>query len=238
MKISANRRGAASRSIRRAEARNLQKFIGKALRAPAAPEPPVVAGKLLRGDAISFLNFLRDGACKEFRDVLFGGLETSAGQMVSEFRKALKFHGYYHGQPRKLTNNARTKKQLKKFARRAYRGDPDRRGVVFWERVAWLLWNSYSDLMALRNRAERIKQQEIKRIASIPAKRTERAAYMRRYRVRQDAKRHTKGARYITPEAKQRWREERRSLTASTEVTARKPARGKQKELRQKGELS
>jgi hypothetical protein len=46
-------------------------------------------------------------------------------------------------------SKATTKKLLKKFARLAYRGDPDRRGVVFWERVAWLLWDSYADLMAV-----------------------------------------------------------------------------------------
>jgi hypothetical protein len=174
---------------------------------------------VLGDDPISFFSFLRDNTCKEFCDVLFGGTDTSAGQMLREFREATKFHGYYHGCPGKLSNNARTKKRLKQFARRAYRGDPDRRGVVYWERIAWLLWNSYSDLMALRSRAERIKQQEIKRIASIPAKQTARASYMRGYRARRDAKRHAESARYVAPEAKQRWRDERRSLKAQTDTT-------------------
>jgi len=222
MKAPANRRNAPARPIGRAKTRNTQKFIGKALRAPVAPEPLVIAGKLLRGDAISFLNFLHDDACKELCDVVFGGPDSSAGQMLQEFRKATKFHGYYHGCPGKLSNNARTKKRLKQFARRAYRGDPDRRGVMYWERIAWLLWNSYSDLMALRSRAEKIKQQEIKRIASIPAKQTARASYMRGYRARRDAKRHAESARYVLPEAKQRWRDERRSSKAQTDATGPK----------------
>src|SRR3954468_8258027 len=71
--------------------------------------------------------------------------------------------------PGKLTETkATTKKLLKSFARLAYRGDPDRPGVVFWEPVAWLLWESYAALMALRARAEKIKQQEIEISRTLP----------------------------------------------------------------------
>ena len=212
---------------RRARVRNSQKFSRNALRPAAGREPnreldpPILAGELLTGGKISFLEFLSDGACEKFCNLLFGGADTSAGTMLREFRSATEFHyfGHRRGKPgRKKPRNpgklieskAATKKRLKKFARLAYRGDPDRRGVAFWERVAWLLWDSYAALMALRRRAERIKQQEIKRIASLPAKRAERAAYMRRYRDKQRAK----GARYFKEEAKRRWRERRGGSTS------------------------
>jgi hypothetical protein len=172
----------------RPRARNTQNFIGKSLRAPAAPESPVIGDDLLSGDAIGFADFLRDAGCRNFCSSLFGGKDTSAGTMLWEFRKALDFPHYYHGRPGKLTSNTATKKLLKTFARRAYRGDPDRRGVTFWERVAWLLWNVYAALMALRSRAETIKRQEIARLARKAAKRTSRAAYMRRYRAEQGTK--------------------------------------------------
>src|SRR5437588_384887 len=172
----------------RVGARNTQNFIGKALRAPAAPEPPVIGGDLLGGDPIGFADFLTDGACRNLCSLLFGDKGTSAGTMLWEFRKALDFPRYYHGRPGKLTSNTATKKLLKTFARRAYRGDPDRRGITFWERVAWLLWNAYAALMALRSRAETIKRQEIVRLARMAAKRTSRAAYMRRYRAEQGTK--------------------------------------------------
>jgi hypothetical protein len=184
------------RARKRTKGRNAQNFIGKSLRAPPAPSPPVVAAPPLTGEPISFLDFLTSRTCAEFCALVFGGRETSAGQMLHEFRKAAKFPAYYHGRPGKLTENAQTRKLLKHFARRAYRGDPDHRGVNFWERVAWLLWNSYAALMALRHRAENIKQQEIKRIESIPAKRKQRAAFMRRYRAKRDAKRRAKNTRY------------------------------------------
>jgi len=195
-----------------AQTRNTHNPSDTALRAPAAPKPPVVAGKLLAGEAIGFLEFLADGACAKFCGVLFGGAGTSVGTMLSEFRKATKFPAYYYGRPGKLIDNAATNKLLKNFARRAYRGDPDRRGVVFWERVAWLLWSSYSALIALRGRAAKIRQQEIKRIANLPTKRVERAKYMRRYRAKRASERRAKAARYFKSEARERWRKRRLGL--------------------------
>ena len=150
---------------------------------------------LLGGGPIGFANFLTDGACRNFCSLLFGDKGTSAGTMLWEFRKALDFPRYYHGRPGQLTSNTATKKLLKTFARRAYRGDPDRRGITFWERVAWLLWNAYAALMALRSRAETIKRQEIARLARKAAKRTSRAAYMRRYRSERGTKQRAQPAR-------------------------------------------
>jgi hypothetical protein len=145
----------------------MQKCIEIELRAPATPEAPIVAGPLLRGNPVSFVKFLRDEQCDVYCRFLFGEHNTSAGTMLAELRKALDFPAFYHGRPGKLSRQARTKKLLKKFARRAYRGDPDRRGVAFWERVAWLIWNASAALTALRARAEKIKQLEIQRIASL-----------------------------------------------------------------------
>src|SRR6266540_1298507 len=151
-------------SRKRDVARNTQKYIRKQLRTPAAPEPPVVADNLLTGGRIGFLQFLADSASERFCRVLFGDAGTSAGTMLEELRKATEFH-YYGLNPGKLTESkAATKRLLKKYARLAYRGDPDKRGVAFWERVAWLVWTSYDALMKLRTRAEKIKQREIERI--------------------------------------------------------------------------
>jgi hypothetical protein len=146
---------------------------------------------------------------------------SAVGDLLMEFRKATEFHYYGHKQakpgnkkkpsnPGKLTSaNAATKKLLKKFARLAYRGDPSRRGQVFWERVAWLLWSTYASLMVLRLRAEKIKQQEIARIARLPAKRVARALYMRRYRAKRLASKRRKEAGLMKPGAQQRWQKER-----------------------------
>jgi hypothetical protein len=62
--------------------------------------------------------------------------------------------------------------------------------------------------MTLRHRAEKIKQLEIKRIESLPRKRAERAAYMRRRRAKQNATR-AKAAKYVKEAARQKWRAQR-----------------------------
>ena len=140
------------------------------------PTPPVVAGALLSGEQLSFLEFLYDSAAADYCALLLGSRGTAAAKMLRELRNATEFHyfGYWRGKPGsknphssgKLTAPAaKTKKLLKKYARRAYRGDEERRGVIFWQRTAWLIWNCYATLMALRHRAETIKQQDIKRIS-------------------------------------------------------------------------
>ena len=189
--------------------RNTQNSVQDELRAPTSPAPPIVAGPLLAGAPISFVEFLKEENSETFCNLLFGELGTSAGTMLAEFRKAVGFPRYYYSRPGKLIDNAATKRLLKKFARRAYRGDPDWRGAVYWERVAWLLWNAYAALMALRARAQKIRQLEIKRIASLPAKRHARAAYMRSYRAKRDNQRRASQLRYFKPEAKQRWKKQR-----------------------------
>jgi hypothetical protein len=186
-----------------------------------APAPPIVAGTLLSGDEISFFEFLNNGAAADYCTLLLGSNGTAAAKMIEELRKATEFHyfGYWRSKPRsknavpsagKLTANVATKQFLKKYARRAYRGDTERRGVIYWERVAWLVWDCYAALMTQRRRAERIKQQENKRIARLPAKRAERTEYMRTYRAKQRAIKGAQAAHFTTNEAKERWRPQRK----------------------------
>jgi len=200
----------------RKKTRNTQKSRINKSRTPPAPLPPVMAGELITGSQITFMEFLEDGACQQYCASLFGDAGTAGGTMLAEFRKASEFHYYGHQygrpgrkkpcNPGKLTaDKAATKTLIKSFARLAYRGDPDRRCVVFWERTAWLLWDAYTSLMALRHRAEKIKQQEIKRIESLPGKRAKRAASMCLYRRKQKAK----AAKYMKEDAIQNWREQR-----------------------------
>lgn len=190
-------------------------------KADFTPVPPVVAGTLLSGEQVSFLEFLHEPATEVYCAMLLGSHGTAAAKMVRELGSATEFHyfGYWRSKLRskndtpasgKLTAPAAaTKKLLKKYARRAYRGDAERRGVTYWERVAWLVWNCYATLMALRNRAETIKQQELKRLSSLPAKRVARTKYMRGYRARRRAIQRAKAAHFTTNEAKETWRQQR-----------------------------
>jgi hypothetical protein len=185
-----------------------------------APAPPIVAGELLSGGEISFLEFLHDSATADYCALLLGKERTAAAKMLRELRIATEFLYFgYWGKPEsktaapgsgKLTAPAAaTKTLLKKYARRAYRGDTERRGVKYWERVAWLVWNSYAMLMALRHRAETIKQQEQRRLASLPAIRAARRARMRAYRAKKCEEQRINAARYTTNEAKEAWRQQR-----------------------------
>ena len=183
--------------------------------------PPVVAGAVLRGEQLSFLEFLHDSAAADYCALVLGDEGTAAAKMLRELRNATEFHyfGYWRAKPRsnehaphsgKLTASASaTKALLKKYARRAYRGDTERRGVVYWQRTAWLVWNCYAALMAQRCRAETIKQQELKRLASLPAKRAVRAKRMRESRARKRERQRAKAAHYTTNEAKEAWRQQR-----------------------------
>jgi hypothetical protein len=178
-----------------AEKRNAQNTTERRLRFdwPPPPPRPVVAGAPLRGEVLDFIEFISDPVCEDVCRILFGE-ETSAEQMLAEFRKATKSYLYGHRRSRSgraVVNpgmldrqKAASRKLLRQFVRRAYRGDPCRRGVQYWARVAALLWDTHHKLMALRKRAEKIKQREIVRIESLPAQRALRAEYMRRYRKR------------------------------------------------------
>ena len=218
-------RGSGKRT-RAALACNAQIHSGDELRPSALPQPeftpapPLVAGALLRGEQHSFRGFLHEPAAMNYCALLLGSDGTAAAKMLRELGIATEFYyfGCWRGKPGsenphssgKLTAPAaKTKKLLKKYARRAYRGDAERRGVIYWERVAWLVWDCYAMLMSLRHRAETIKQQENKRIASLPAKQAARTEYMRTYRARKREQQGAKAAHFTTNEAKEAWRQQR-----------------------------
>lgn len=159
---------------------------------------PIVASKLLDGSELSFLDFLFDKECESYLTQLFGG-DSAAGTMIREFRKAHQFHYYGHRRthpcrpaPKNpgLLDDAKssTRRHLKDFAWRAYRGDPEGRDRVYWKRVAGLVWYAYETLMALRARSANIKQKENERIAQLAHKRAQSRVRVRRYRERSKAK--------------------------------------------------
>lgn len=165
------------------------------------PAPPIIATKLLAGDRLSFLDFLEDEQCGLYLKLLFGERGTASATMLRDFYHARR--GLYFGYRRAKSNrrpppknpgvldkeNTRTKAALMEFARRAYRGDPERRGQVFWKRVAWLLWNAYEALMASRARCKDIEQREIKRISRLGMKRKKGAARVQKHRAKMKAER-------------------------------------------------
>jgi hypothetical protein len=206
---------------------NTQIHRGDELPLPAKPRPeltpvpPAVAGALLRGEQVSFLEFLCEPATENYCAMLLGSDGTAAAKMLRELRNATESHyfGYWRAKPRSkqsaegsgklIAPAAATKKLLKKYARRAYRGDTERRGVIYWERVAWLIWNCYASLMALRLRAETIQAQEVKRLESLPGERAARTKYMRAYRAKQREQQRAKAGYFTTKEAKEKWRRQR-----------------------------
>lgn len=217
-----------SESTRAALACNTHIHSGDELRPPAKPQPeftpapPVVAAALLSGEQLSFLEFLHEPATQNYCTILLGTDGTAAAKMLRELRNATEFYyfGYERGKPRSKNPHsfgmltaptATTRKLLKKYARRAYRGDTERRGVIYWERTAWLLWNCYASLMALRRRVEIIEHQDQRRRTSLPAKRVARSKYMRVYRARKRDKQRAKAALYTTNEAKEAWRKRRQN---------------------------
>lgn len=225
--ISTIRCRGSGQSTRAPLACNTQIHSGDELRPPAkaqpefTPAPPVVAGPLLSGEQHSFLEFLHKPAAMDYCALLLGSDGTAAAKMVRELRNATEFHyfGYWRGKPGsknphssgKLTAPAaKTKRLLKQYARRAYRGDEERRGVIYWERIAWLVWDCYAKLMVQRHRAETIAQQENKRIARLPAMQAARTEYMRAYRARKREQQRAKAAHFTTNEAKEAWRQQRR----------------------------
>ena len=109
-------------------------------RPPIAPALPVVAGKLLQGRQLDFIDFLHDEDCKAYCALLFPE-GTSGATMLSEFRKGT--HSYFFGPCTARTPwnagklgrpNSETKKLLRKFANRAdlliYLNASDRRIIL------------------------------------------------------------------------------------------------------------
>jgi hypothetical protein len=170
---------------------------------------------LLTGGPISFVVFITSPEYEPFIRLVCGEHGTAAAKMLAEFQKANNFPRYFYGHPGKLEDHSQRRQEIKRFARRAYRGDSERRGVKFWKRVAWLFWNAYDSLMALRRRAEKIRMQETARIAQLPEKRAARAVYMRRFRKPRDTNRVVKKTVHFKAEAIQHWQKKRQALSRS-----------------------
>jgi hypothetical protein len=169
--------------------------VSEVPRPPISPALPVVAGKLLHGGHIHFIDFLHDDHCKAYCAFLFPD-GTSGATMLAELRKGT--HSYYYG-PRtsrtpwnagKLDRlNSATKALLRAFANLAYRGDGEGRDIKYWERIAALVWNVYSDLMARRNQSALIVKRETNRLVSLPRKRAAAAERARRSRKKRAVRR-------------------------------------------------
>jgi len=169
------------------------------LRPPTTLAPPVIGARLLTDPNTGFLDFLFDDDCRAYCAALFGEAGTAVATALDDFRKATEFH-YFGHRPHKPdlapprnpglldATKAESRRTLKEFAQLAYRGDPERRGLLFWKRVAGLLWEAYAGLMKLRLQAEKIRLQETARIDQTWQKREARAAYMREYRASRPVK--------------------------------------------------
>jgi hypothetical protein len=195
----------------RGKTRNTQISTGTTLRQIAQSRSPKIAGELLSGGPVSFVVFITQPEYEPFIRLVCGEHGTAAAKMLAEFRKAKKLPRYFYGNLGNLEDHSPRRRELKRFARRAYRGDSESRGVTFWERVAWLLWNAYDSLMALRSRAEKIQLQESARIGQLAKKRAARAAYMRDYRKRRATNRDAKKTVHFKADAIQRWRRQRQA---------------------------
>jgi hypothetical protein len=165
-------------------------------RTPIAPHAPVVAGGLAAGPQLTFLEFLRDEECQRYCRGMFGESGSSAATMLTEFRLGTEFHyfgpcsarpGRNAGKLDKL--NSATKEMLKAFARGAYRGDREKRGVPYWQRIATQIWHAYAHLMAMREQTARISAQDRRRSALMPQKRAAAAARARRSRAKRSVAR-------------------------------------------------
>lgn len=179
------------------------------LRTRAVPTRTKIAGDILSGEPMSFVEFVTSAKYEPYVRLLCGEAGTAAAKMVSEFVKAKKIPRFFYGNPGALPDNSQTRLALKKFARRAYRGDSERRGVAFWARVAWLLWNMCASLNALIGRSAKVAKQESELLERKAAKRPARAAYMRVVRAKHTNRKRAQLARFYKPEAVARWRRQR-----------------------------
>jgi hypothetical protein len=160
-------------------------------RTPIAPNAPVVAAGLAAGPQLTFLEFLRDEECRRYCRGMFGDSGSSAATMLTEFRLGTEFHyfGSCSARPGRSAGkldkpNSATKKMLKAFAGRAYRGDREERGVPYWQRIATQIWHAFAYLMAMREQTARISSQDRRRSALMPQKRAAAAARARRSRAK------------------------------------------------------
>jgi hypothetical protein len=154
------------------------KFLKTAV-APANCEAPVVGPALLTSGAhLTFGAFLNLPETHQRFDS--GDLHT----LLRDLIQAREFH-YYFGLEidRFRKHKTRSRKQLTRYVRRAYRGST--RGIRYWARLAKILWLAYEDLERMRYWANRARACEIERLDRKMQRKAESRARCKRRRARQ-----------------------------------------------------
>jgi hypothetical protein len=148
----------------------------------------------MKAPQLTFLDFLFDDDCMNYCKFMFGEEMSSAETMLAEFRRSVD--SYYFGTVRarpgrhawKLDKpKSATKQMLQHFARQAYRGDREKRGVRYWAQVATWIWNAYAHVMAMREQGAKITRLDIEHRASLAKKRSANAARVERCRAKKRA---------------------------------------------------
>jgi hypothetical protein len=129
----------------------LSKFTEQPLAAPVVVGPPLNDPAYL-----TFGNFLQ---LPETRGLF--GLHSDAATMLSELVKEREFLLVRTSKNSKI--RARWRRMLADHVRRAYVGDA--RGLLYWRRVAKVIWIAYENLLRLKLWAARTRDGEIARIA-------------------------------------------------------------------------
>ncbi len=118
--------------------------------------PPIVVGELLNDPRyLSFPDFLQ---LPETR-ALFG-LNNDAAAMLGDLVKRREF--LLARASKHPKHRARWRRMLGDYVRRAYLGDA--RGLLYWRRVAKVLWIAYENLLRLKLWAARIRTKEEARL--------------------------------------------------------------------------
>ena len=119
--------------------------------------PPIVVGELLSDPRyLSFADFLR---LPETR-ALFG-LNNDAAMMLGGLVKEREF--LLARASKHPKHRARSRRMLGDYVRRTYLGDA--RGLLYWRRVAKVIWIAYENLLRLKLWASRTQSKEQVRLA-------------------------------------------------------------------------
>jgi hypothetical protein len=144
-----------SRRRKNAYSRRMREYLSPNTARPV--DPPVVVGPLLSDPAyLSFANFL---SLPETRELF--GLGNDAANMLSELAQEREFLLLRASKHPK--NRARSRRLLADYVRRVYIGDV--RGLLYWRRVAKVIWIAYENLLRLKLWAARTRDGEMARMA-------------------------------------------------------------------------
>jgi hypothetical protein len=121
--------------------------------------PPVVVGLALSDPKeLTFGAFLQLPGTRE----LFG-LRNDAATMIAELVTKREFLLARSGGRDKNKNRSRWRRLLANYVRRAYLGDE--RGLLYWRRVAKVIWVAYENMLRLKRWAAHTRDYEVERIA-------------------------------------------------------------------------